>query len=437
MTCTCLYAWSTRQNRPPLCCTNNFIMDTPFRREKKVYHNLVSTHFSSIKKKRTMGKLQLAVPRWRWSWRSFGNVAMAGLLLFDFIIIRSPPLWVRLPLVILLVAAIFTPYIRRFIIPAMPTLTWGITFYAARFIPTEYRPTHIFVNLLPTLERILYGANLSAIISQHQHPVLDILAWLPYGVIHFSFPLIFAGILFVFGPPLSLPVYGLAFGWMNVMGVLTQLLFPNASPWYELSYGSAPADYDVPGEAGGLSRIDKILGLDLYGSSFGASPLVFGAFPSLHSGSATIEMCFVVYLFPRLWPVAIVYVMWLWFATMYLTHHYMVDLVGGSIYAFVAFFIARKFLPPIRKECKTRLHYMGFEKFSLRDLIFSIEFNRNFSLRNDSEKVYSPMVEANGHTEDEEESVGLTWSGTDSPLEPASPTTPRTPLHLSQLSLKP
>lgn len=165
-----------------------------------------------------------------WNWTTLSYIVMGCLLSLDFIIIRSPSLAVRAALALLLIAATMIPYIRRFIVPAMPIITWLVTFYANQFIPSAYRPGHIFVNILPTLERILYGANLSEIISKHQHPVLDVLAWLPYGVIHFSLPFIFALALFIFGPPRSLPVFGQAFGWMNLCGVLTQLCFPNASP---------------------------------------------------------------------------------------------------------------------------------------------------------------------------------------------------------------
>ena len=143
-----------------------------------------------------------------------------------------------------------------------------------------------------------------------------------------------------------------------------------------MSYGSAPADYSIPGEAGGLARIDKILGLELYGASFGHSPLVFGAFPSLHSAAATLTMLFLYYLKPKLWPLCIAHVMWMWWATMYLTHHYLIDLVGGSMYAFCAFFVARRHLPPLSPNCRTRLAYLGVTKFKLGTLVRSIERDR-------------------------------------------------------------
>lgn len=127
---------------------------------------------------------------------------------------------------------------------------------------------------------------------------------------------------------------------------------------YELSYGSAPANYSIHGQPGGLARIDKILGLNLYGTTFGNSPLVFGAFPSLHSGCATIEMLFLGWLFPKARPYCLFHVMWMWFATMYLTHHYLIDLVGGSIYALLAFFSFHRRLPHWRYDCLTRLDYI-------------------------------------------------------------------------------
>ena len=165
------------------------------------------------------------------SWKNYGQYSFLGaLLVFDAIMIQSPPLWARLTLAFALMLSPLIPYVRRFTVPCLPVFTWLITFYACQFIPETLRPQHIFVNVLPTLERILYGTNLSEMISRHTHPMLDVLAWLPYGIIHFAFPFVFSLLIFVLGPPGSLKVFAKAFGYMNLAGVLTQLLFPCASP---------------------------------------------------------------------------------------------------------------------------------------------------------------------------------------------------------------
>ena len=217
--------------------------------------------------------------------------------------------------------------------------------FAYSFIPSDWRMP-IWVRVLPALETILYGANLSNILSAHKTTFLSVMAWLPYGIIHFGAPAVCTGILFVFGPPGIAPVFARSFGYMNLVGVSIQLLFPCSPPWYENRYGLAPASYSIKGSPAGLAAIDKLFGVPIYTPSFTGSPMVFGAFPSLHAGSAVTEALFLSYVFPRLKPVFVTYTLWLWWATMYLNHHYAVDLVGGSILAGVVFYITRaKFLP--------------------------------------------------------------------------------------------
>lgn len=140
--------------------------------------------------------------------------------------------------------------------------------------------------------------------------------------------------MFIWGPPGTLPIWARAFGYMNMTAVIIQLLFPCSPPWYENTYGLAPANYSIAGDAAGLKAIDKLFGVDLYTSGFHASPMVFGAFPSLHSGWATLETLFMGHVFPKLFPFYVFYTMWLWWSTMYFSHHYAVDLVAGSLRKF-------------------------------------------------------------------------------------------------------
>jgi hypothetical protein len=172
---------------------------------------------------------------------------------------------------------------------------------------------------------------LSNILSAHKHVVLDVLAWIPYGIVHYVSPIVVSGCMFIWGPPGTLPIWARAFGYMNMTAVIIQLIFPCSPPWYENTYGLAPANYSIVGDAAGLKAIDKLFDVDLYTSGFQASPMVFGAFPSLHSGWATLETLFMGHVFPQLFPFYVFYTMWLWWSTMYFSHHYAVDLVAGSL----------------------------------------------------------------------------------------------------------
>ena len=123
-------------------------------------------------------------------------------------------------------------------------------------------------------------------------------------------------------------------------------------------FGLAPANYSMQGSPAGLARIDDLFGIDLYTSNFIASPMVFGAFPSLHAGCSTIEALFLSHTFPKLRPFFITYVLWIWWATMYLSHHYAVDLIGGSLLAGVVYYVARaNFLPRIQSDKTLRWDY--------------------------------------------------------------------------------
>ncbi|CAG8591360.1 7265_t:CDS:2, partial [Ambispora gerdemannii] len=264
----------------------------------------------------------------------------------------------KLVIISSLALGLYFPKPRLFVLPFLPIATWLILFYSCRFIPGDRRP-HIYVSVLPALENILYGDNLSAIIARHTNTLKDLLAWFPYGVAHFTLPFFTSIGLWWVGPPGILAVFARAFGYMNIAGVLTQLSFPCSPPWYEYIYGmNTPAKYTMPGHPGGLARIDTLFSSTTYTTTFSGSPMVFGAFPSLHSGCAIIQALFISYVLPKSRIICILYVMWIWWACMYLTHHYMVDLVGGGIYAVIAFWFSWKWLPSVRYEFSNRWDYV-------------------------------------------------------------------------------
>lgn len=277
-------------------------------------------------------------------------VFLAALSLFSLWI--SPPApTIKLLAVMGSLWVLLMPATGQFFRPSMMIWIWLLYFFSSRFIPYDYRP-HIWVRVLPALENVLYGANLSNILSAHQHPILDILAWLPYGIIHFAAPLACSIAMFIFAAPGTTPVFAKAFGWMSILGVTIQLCFPCTPPWYENEHGLTPAEYGMPGSPAGLARLDAIFGFDLYTSNFTNAPLPFGAFPSLHAANAVLEALFMSHCFPQFRVAFSLYAAWVWWATMYLSHHYAVDLVGGGLIAAIFFYYARARYLPRRQEGK-------------------------------------------------------------------------------------
>ncbi|OAA73609.1 aureobasidin resistance protein Aur1 [Cordyceps fumosorosea ARSEF 2679] len=271
------------------------------------------------------------------------------------------------------------PATRQILLPSSMIWIWLLYFFCSRFIDYKYRP-HIWVRVLPALENVLYGANLSNILSAHKHPVLDILAWLPYGIIHFGAPAICSLILFIFAAPGTVNVFARTFGWMSILGVTIQLMFPCTPPWYENENGLSPAAYGMHGSPAGLARVDAIFGIDLYTTNFTNAPLPFGAFPSLHAANAVLEALFMSHAFPQFRNFFIVYAGWVWWATMYLSHHYAVDLVGGGLIAAAFFYTARaRWLPQRQADKLTRWEY-EYVEIGNRHTITDEEYGQYFGL---------------------------------------------------------
>ena len=93
----------------------------------------------------------------------------------------------------------------------------------------------------------------------------------------------------------------------------------------------------MPGSAAGLARIDALFGGTGYQTTFSNAPVVFGAFPSLHSACATLEALFISHFFPSATRFIWAYAFVLYWATMYLAHHYLIDVVAGASLAVLAF----------------------------------------------------------------------------------------------------
>ena len=297
-----------------------------------------------------------ALRRRRWHVYDLQYVLLLGYVMFSLFILPSAPLLKTAALVggaILLLV----PVTSQFFLPGLPIWTYLLYFFSSRYIAPEYRP-HIWVKVLPALENVLYGANLSNILSAHTHPILDVLAWLPYGIGHFALPAVCSAIFFLFAAPGTTPVFARAFGYMCMLGVTIQLIFPCTPPWYEKANGLEPAHYGMEGSPAGLARVDALFGVDMYTTSFTTAPLPFGAFPSLHAGNAVLEALFMQYAFPRFRTFFIIYTAWIWWATMYLNHHYAIDLVGGALISAVTYYISRtKWLPRPQVDKSTRWEY--------------------------------------------------------------------------------
>lgn len=222
-----------------------------------------------------------------------------------------------------------------------PALLYVVLYDQARNIPVRFRPA-INTEILVRWEQTLFGGFPHQWLGDHHNAVLDILAAIPYQF-HFVVPLVFVVYLWRRHRTV-VSRFALAYAVMNFAWMITALfILPTTSPWYYERFGLAPADYSMIGDAAALLRVDTLLGIPLFENIYRQSAMVFAAFPSMHAAWPTL-----VALFSRslvrsrtlilLW----LYTAWVWWAAIYLQHHYAVDILGGALYAVGAFLWCNK-----------------------------------------------------------------------------------------------
>ena len=168
-------------------------------------------------------------------------------------------------------------------------------------------------------------------IQAHTSTALDIMAAIPYGT--FLFVAVgFAVFLYVKDYE-RMRLFGWAFFFLNLAGFATYHLYPAAAPWYFHTYGCAVDLTAHPSEGPNLARVDVMLGVPYFRSFYGRAADVFGAVPSLH---VSYPMLIILFGWPVLrWPgriLAIVFLVTMCTAAVYLDHHWIIDVILGLAY---------------------------------------------------------------------------------------------------------
>lgn len=209
--------------------------------------------------------------------------------------------------------------------------------------------------ILSKVERTLFFCYPHRVLSHLSNPLFDVIAAVPY-LVHFPLPFLFAFYLAIsekrrgaFMP------FMWCLGWVNFVAVLIQTTFPTAPPWFTDSavfdkYGQLV--YESPSEAG-FSRIDAMLHVSIFHALYSTSPLKFGAFPSLH-----VAVPMVIFLnHPWLGKkFAGAHVILILLSAIYITHHYLVDALGGILLVCIVRLCIKKVWSPFPEhESKTSI----------------------------------------------------------------------------------
>lgn len=179
--------------------------------------------------------------------------------------------------------------------------------------------------------------------QKHTHPILDLIS----GFFYLCFISIYVLVCMFFC--FRLPRTGTAtrapewiraqayrpmwaFFFVNILGYSTYYWYAAAPPWYVAEHGLGPANLAVSASAAGALRFDALLGTHFFTGMYGRAADVFGAVPSLHV-AYPLQSVFYAFRYGALRAFTLSFYLIMCFSAVYLNHHYILDILWGSLYA--------------------------------------------------------------------------------------------------------
>ncbi|MFH0800452.1 MAG: phosphatase PAP2 family protein [Pseudomonadota bacterium] len=166
-------------------------------------------------------------------------------------------------------------------------------------------------------------------------PILTDLLSVSYGM-YFALPLFIMFLLSLWGRRFDFRHMALTLTLVFIMGFVGYVFLPASPPRYFIEQM-----YTTPARLHGLFLFDR-----LQGAWDGLSVISGGAFPSLHVGISTVALIY-AFRFRHLnrmckavWYACIPLVTCLWFSTVYLRHHWVIDIAAGWAVALLAYAFA-------------------------------------------------------------------------------------------------
>ena len=240
---------------------------------------------------------------------------------------------------------------RKFITGFSIFIVFWIIFDFMKAFP-NYQYNTVNIESLYNAEKQWFGINTNGAtltpneyLRMHTHTFLDVISGLFY-LCWVPVPLLFAVYLFFSNRRGQFILFALTFLFVNLIGFVGYYLYPAAPPWYVQHYGFV-FNAHTPGNTAGLQRFDAFFHVPVFSGLYSKSSNVFAAMPSLHSAYPLIVLYYG--LKNRLGAINIffaVVALGIWFAAVYSSHHYILDVIAGIICAIAGIFIFQQWIAP-------------------------------------------------------------------------------------------
>lgn len=241
---------------------------------------------------------------------------------------------------------------RKFIIGFSIFIVYWVIFDYMKAFP-NYLFNAVHIEDLYQFEKKIFGIEFNGLVlTPNEYWKLNTTSFLDVvtGVFYLMWvpvPLAFATYLF-FKNRKYFIYFSLTFVWVNLLGFVIYYIFPAAPPWYVQEHGfkfiSATA-----GNTAGLSRFDHYFNIHLFQGIYSKGSNVFAAMPSLHSAYPIIVLYFGLKIRLKFVNILFAVVMLgIWFAAVYNSHHYVLDVIAGILCSVLAISSFELFLRLVR-----------------------------------------------------------------------------------------
>jgi membrane-associated phospholipid phosphatase len=221
---------------------------------------------------------------------------------------------------------------RRFVKDWFPFVSLFLCYEAMYgIVPSLSGAVHVNEPIIAELQ--LFGSIPTLVLQQfYRTPFLDYLGAFFYSL-HFIAPTVFAFLLWKYHPE-NYRRYTLALAIGTYSALVTFLSYPVVPPWFGVNATRILID------------MDHNLGMPFYRTIFDyvqSDP--FAAFPSLHAMYPWLISLYALKIKKTKALLILLFPVGVWFSAVYLGEHYVVDVIGGVIYATCAFFLVEKLIP--------------------------------------------------------------------------------------------
>lgn len=213
----------------------------------------------------------------------------------------------------------------------------------------DHLNTHVNYTFMIDADKLIGWGHLPTAVLQHAlwHGSVqwyDFILYIAY-MLHFVIPILLAIVVWKKRESYYWQVVS-TYVLVSFAGFLTFALFPAAPPWMAHDAGLIEPISRVS------SSVWSALGIHDFPSLYNqVSPNPVAAMPSLHAAYATLFVLFIFRLFKGRWRYAtLIYPFCIYFGTVYMGEHYVIDALAGVVYAVGGFVYAPKLLHVMKRS---------------------------------------------------------------------------------------